>query len=42
MGPNDPIASLIGLLSRLPGIGERTLQLVEPYLAPMSREAGDE
>ncbi len=24
MGPNDPIASLIGLLSRLPGIGERT------------------
>ncbi len=24
MAPNDPIASLITLLSRLPGIGERT------------------
>lgn len=24
MGPNDPIATLISLLSRLPGVGERT------------------
>ena len=24
MAPNDPIASLIALLSRLPGVGERT------------------
>lgn len=38
MGPNDPIASLIALLSRLPGIGERTAARLAFYVLEGDRQ----
>jgi recombination protein RecR len=38
LGGRDPIAELVGLLSRLPGVGERTAARLTYFILGMSRE----
>jgi len=38
LGGKDPIAELVGLLSRLPGVGERTAARLTYFILGMSRE----